>query len=184
MSNCKGTIDMKKILITSVLIVLSILEANADETHIKFLQLRTAAEEAQNAFYAAVTNGDSCSIGKWTNDHARPIQCVSTPTNGVVTNIEYLVSMKTATTNVHTIVQRCRTGIVCNFHYSKDRHVHRIEECGPGGGDFKVFDIGKDGDLESYCAVTNFFAVHGVRHYINGEMVSEDKGLIDFSIFK
>ena len=45
---------MKQILITSVLIVLSILEANADETHMKFLQLRTAAEEAQNAFYAAV----------------------------------------------------------------------------------------------------------------------------------
>ncbi len=178
---------MKKIVIASLLIVAVLLNACADETHKKFLQLKAVAAEAQGVYYQAATNGELRSLGKWTDGGV----CVSTPANGsitningVVTNIEYYVARKAASTNLNSIVHYYRSGIVCHFRYSEDRRVSSIEDCGPVRGDFRVYFAGKDGDLESYCTVTNFFAAHGVRHYKKGEVVSEEAKLIDFGIFR
>ena len=176
---------MKQILIMCTMVIFGMAQVDAEEdVYKKFLSLKANAAEAQEGFYHSITNGRSNLLGKWTNENGRPIKCVYPFRRGGVTNVEYLVSMNAANTNVHEIVQMCQSGIVYNFHYSESHQLTRIEECGLRAGDFSFFDTGKDGDLESYCMVTNYFAAHGVRHYKKGEMVSEDNGLIDFSVFK
>lgn len=163
---------------------MALVKARADETHTEFLRLKAEATKAQGAFYAAVTNGAAQTLGEWVYDHGQLIKCVFSSTNNVVTNIKYFVSSDVATTNVHGISCFSSTGVQCIFRYSRDRRISIIEEWGPGLGDGKVYFTGADGDLDQYCTVTNFFGAHGVRHYKNGVMVSEDKGLVDFSIFK
>lgn len=178
---------MKQIILASSLIVAYVLATSADETYKKFLQLKNNALEAQDGYYRALTDCKLEALGEWTRGGV----CVSTPTNsicdninGVVTSITYYVVAKASVTNLNSITYHFRNGTVSTYRYSRDRQLSMIEDCGPARGDFRVYFAGKDGDLESYCTVTNFFAVHGVRHYKKGEMVSEDKGLIDFSIFK
>ena len=183
----KGITAMKRIMIAGMVVVAVLLEARADETYKEFLRLRTVADEAKGVYYQAVTNGELRSLGKWTDGGV----CVSTPANGcitnsigVLTNIEYFVSRRAAFTNVNSIAHHYRSGVKCIFRYSGDKRVSSIEDCGPVRGDFRCYFAGKDGDLGEYVTVTNFFAAHGVRHYKKGEVVSEEKKLVDFSVFK
>lgn len=178
---------MKQLLMVILLVLAGLLETCADETHEKFLRLKSVADEAQNVYYQAATNGELRTLGKWTDGGL----CVSTPANGgvtnsigVLTNIAYHVTRQAAFTNVNSITHHYRSGITCIFRYSGDKRVSSIEDCGPVRGDFRCYFAGKDGDLGEYVTVTNFFAAHGVRHYKKGEVVSEEKKLVDFSVFK
>jgi len=185
--DCHVWLAMKQLIIVCMLVLAGLLETRADETYKNFLRLRTVAEEAQGVYYQAVANGELQSLGKWTDGGV----CVSTPANGcitnsigVLTNIEYFVTRRAASTNVNSIAHHYRSGITCIFRYSGDKRVSGIEDCGLAHGDLRCYFAGKDGDLGEYVMVTNFFAAHGVRHYEKGEVVSEEKKLVDFSIFK
>ena len=182
-----GAIAVEKVVVASLLMVVVLLETCADETHEKFMQLKSVADEAQTVYYQAATNGELRTLGKWTDGGL----CVSTPANGgvtnsigVLTNIAYHVTRQAAFTNVNSITHHYSSGITCIFRYSGDKRVSSIEDCGPVRGDFRCYFAGKDGDLGEYVTVTNFFAAHGVRHYKKGEVVSEEKKLVDFSVFK
>lgn len=166
---------MSKLLITAIVFPLL---GMADVAYEKFLNLKQIGIETRNAFYHSLSNGSLNTHAQWQGDEWGGIFS-STNINGGVSNIEYYVdlvkvSTNVVSTNLSQISQCFLNGEGCCYSYQRSNgNLTMIETTGRHKGDFKIYQVDSNVDLDCYFAATNFVGVHGIRQYQNGAVIRE-----------
>ena len=166
---------MNKLLIVAIIFPLL---GMADEAYDEFLDLKQKGVEARNVFYHSLSNGLLNTYVQWQGSEWGGT-LTSTNVNGGVSNTEYYVDLvKVSTnfvsTNLTQISQCFLNGEGCCYSYQRGNgNLTMIETTGRHKGDFKIYQVDSNVDLDCYFAATNFVGVHGIRQYQNGTVVQE-----------
>ena len=165
---------MKQIFIVLLLLPCIV---GADEVYDRFLDLKRRSVVEWNEFYHSLSNNMEGKNGVW-RENGSGLIFTAVDNNGSVTNLKYYVDLFNVGTNVVqtnlVCVSQClRNDGVYSYTYQTNGVVSMIEVESRTLGDFYVYQVDANGDLEYYFAATNFVGVHGVRQYQNGAVVRE-----------
>ena len=163
---------MKQILITLMLLPFF---AKADAVYDEFLNLKDKSRVEKNNFYHSLSNGMSDMRGTWSENGSGALIFTATSICYAVTNVEYdvdlvKVSTNVVSTNLTCVSKRFLNGETHRYTYDKKGRIEMIEILGSRPGDFNIYQIDTNAELDAYIATTNFIGVHEVRQYRNGNI--------------
>lgn len=165
---------MKQVLFTMMMLPLF---AKSDAVYDTFIALKTEGIVERNAFYHNLSNNMAIVSFQWQGDEWGG---TLTATNicSVITNVEcdvdlVKVSTNVVSTNLTCVSRHFRGGDIHRFRYHRNGNLSMIETIGSRLGDFNIYQIDTNGELNAYIAATNFVGVHNVRQYQNGTIIRE-----------
>ena len=163
---------MKQILFAMMLLPFL---AKADAVYDKFLDLKEISMVEKNNFYHSLSNGMSGMRGAWRENGWSALIFTATNICSAITNVEYdvdLVKVSTngVSTNLTCVSKRFLNGETHRYTYDKKGRIEMIEIIGNRLGDFNIYQIDTNAELDAYIATTNFIGVHEVRQYRNGNI--------------